>query len=58
MEVKQNIFYSLILTEEEAADLISAVESVYGVFSTANKIDEIEPILELKDEIILAANKD
>ena len=57
MEVKQNTFYTLILTEEEAADLVGAIEAVYGVFSTANKIEEIEPLSQLKDEIILTANK-
>jgi hypothetical protein len=57
MEVKQNTFYSIVLTDQEISDLVTAIEVIYAVMSTGMDINKIQPVLKLKDEIVLAANK-
>lgn len=57
MEVKQNTFYSIVLTDREISDLVTAIEVIYAVMSTGMDINKIQPVLKLKDEIVLAANK-
>lgn len=57
MEVKQNTFYSIVLTDQEASDFVTAFEAVYAAFASTGNLDAIGPISKIKDEIILAANK-
>lgn len=55
MEIKRK--YSITLTDKEVSDLVTAIEVVYAVMVKSADINKIQPILELKDEIVLAANK-
>lgn len=57
MEVRQDIAYTITLTEEEASALVSSVESVFKMFVDKKKEALVGPLLELKDAIILSANK-
>ena len=58
MEVKQYIFYNVALNNQDVADLLNAIDKVFVNYTTRNKVEEVEPLLRLKDAIVLAANKD
>lgn len=49
--------YIITLTDKEASDLIRAIEVVYAVMATGTDLNKIQPVLELKDAIVLTANR-
>lgn len=57
MDVKQTVFYNIVLDEVEASDLVTEIEEVYAEFVKKDKLQDIADLSKLKDAIILAANK-
>jgi hypothetical protein len=45
-----------VLTDQEVSDLVTAIEAVYTVMASCPDIEKIQPILKLKDELVLSAN--
>jgi hypothetical protein len=57
MEVERYSNYVITLEEEEAKELILAVNAACEAFVKNNNIDKIQSLLTLKNELCLASNQ-